>query len=64
VFERDGLKVGQIIEGPAVIEERMSTTVIDTGDVLIIDTAGCLVIALCPTAEAGGRDETQQAVTV
>ncbi|MFN0300457.1 MAG: hydantoinase/oxoprolinase family protein [Burkholderiales bacterium] len=64
VFERDTLKVGQIIEGPAVIEERMSTTVIDRGDVLAVDAAGCLVITLTPAMATGGRDESQQAVTV
>ncbi len=64
VFERDALKVGQIIEGPAVIEERMSTTIIDRGDMLAVDAAGCLVITLATAIGAGGHDETQQAVTV
>ncbi|MFM9888116.1 MAG: hydantoinase/oxoprolinase family protein [Burkholderiales bacterium] len=62
VFEREALKVGQIIEGPAVIEERMSTTVIDSGDALTVDTTGCLVITLTAAIAAGGRDATQQAV--
>ncbi len=46
VYERDALRVGQRIEGPAVIEERMSTTVISTGDVLTVDGAGCLLVTL------------------
>lgn len=59
VYERDQLRVGQMIDGPAVIEERMSTTIIGAGDVLAVDAAGCLVITLTASADAerqGGSD--------
>lgn len=46
VYERNGLCTGAHIEGPAIIEERESTTVIDRGDVLTVDRFGCLVIQL------------------
>jgi N-methylhydantoinase A len=58
VYERSALSVGQIITGPAVIEERESTTVIGAGDVVRVDEHGCLVVtvALPATArlDAGG----------
>lgn len=44
VFQRSTLKVGQLIAGPALIEERESTTVLDDGDRLTVDVIGALVI--------------------
>ena len=46
VYERAALRVGQGIEGPAVIEEPESTTVIGPGDRLRVDPLGCLVVDL------------------
>jgi len=46
VFERDALQSGQTIMGPAIVEERVSTTVIGPGDRLRVDPSGCLVITL------------------
>jgi len=46
VFERAELRIGQEIAGPAVIEERESTTVIGPGDRLRVDPLGCLVVDL------------------
>ena len=46
VFERARLSVGQEITGPAIIEERESTTVLGRGDRLAVDADGCLVIAV------------------
>ena len=46
VYERADLCIGQEIVGPAVIEERESTTVIGSGDRLAVDPLGCLVVEL------------------
>lgn len=43
-FARTGLLAGNLIEGPALIEEYASTTVIHPGDVLVVDPHGNLVI--------------------
>jgi N-methylhydantoinase A/oxoprolinase/acetone carboxylase beta subunit len=44
VFQRSTLTIGQQIAGPALIEERESTTVLDEGDRLTLDAIGALVI--------------------
>jgi N-methylhydantoinase A len=44
VFHRNTLTVGQQISGPALIEERESTTVLDSGDRLTVDAIGALLI--------------------
>jgi N-methylhydantoinase A len=44
VFDRTGLLAGNVIEGPAVIEEASSTTVLDPGDVATVNAYGHLVI--------------------
>jgi N-methylhydantoinase A len=46
VYDRDRLKAGNRISGPALIEERASTTVLAPGDALEVDTAGNLLIAI------------------
>ena len=46
VYERNALRIGQMINGPAVIEERESTTVIGPGDRLFVNDFGCLVVDL------------------
>ncbi|MBD2750386.1 hydantoinase/oxoprolinase family protein [Microvirga sp. BT688] len=46
VYERDRLKAGNRIAGPALIEERASTTVLAPGDALEVDSAGNLLIAI------------------
>jgi 5-oxoprolinase (ATP-hydrolysing) len=46
VYARDDLQVGQQVLGPAVIEERVSTTIIEPGDTLTVDPSGCLMITL------------------
>ena len=56
VYERAALRIGQEIAGPAVIEERESTTVIGPGDRLHVDPLGCLVVDLAvrrPAAPGG-----------
>ncbi|HWK97782.1 MAG TPA: hydantoinase/oxoprolinase family protein [Pseudolabrys sp.] len=44
VFARGLLPVGQTVEGPALIEERESTTVLGRGDRMTVDASGALVI--------------------
>jgi N-methylhydantoinase A len=46
VFKRDLLRPGHKIEGPALIEEHASTTVVQPGDVLEVDGYGNLHIAI------------------
>lgn len=62
VYERDTLQVGQVIEGPALVQERVATTVVEPGDRLTVDRTGCLVIALAPAA-TGPSDAGAQATT-
>ena len=60
VYERAELRIGQEIVGPAVIEERESTTVIGAGDRLYVDPLGCLVVDLAvrrPAASGGDAGE-------
>jgi N-methylhydantoinase A/oxoprolinase/acetone carboxylase beta subunit len=46
VYDRKALGPGSTVNGPAIIEERESTTVIDRGDRLRVDKLGCLVVTL------------------
>jgi N-methylhydantoinase A len=46
VFDRAHLLAGNVIEGPAVIEEASSTTVLDPGDVATVNAYGHLVIRI------------------
>ncbi|MBN9530859.1 MAG: hydantoinase/oxoprolinase family protein [Alphaproteobacteria bacterium] len=43
VYDRTGLAVGQAVPGPAIIEERETTTAIPPGWTATIDTFGCIV---------------------
>lgn len=52
VYERAALRTGQKIEGPAVIEERESTTVVGDGDSVTVDSFGCLIVVVAPTVAA------------
>jgi N-methylhydantoinase A/oxoprolinase/acetone carboxylase beta subunit len=65
VFERWALRPGHVIIGPAIVEERESTTIIGEGDRLHVDARGCLVVALAPSrAMAVDPPETPQALEV
>ena len=44
VFQRDRLCAGDAIQGPAAVEEAGTTTVIEPGDVLRVETHGGLVV--------------------
>ena len=49
VYVRTALKAGNVVQGPALIEEHASTTVLAPGDVMTVDRFGNLDIAI------GGR---------
>ena len=44
VYDRYALRAGQTIAGPAIVEERESTTILHRGDRLTVDANGCLII--------------------
>ena len=46
VYTRDVLLAGNVIAGPALIEEHASTTVVQPGDELRVDELGNLQIAI------------------
>ncbi|MBC94359.1 MAG: methylhydantoinase [Rhodospirillaceae bacterium] len=50
VYERTDLCIGQLIMGPAIVEERESTTVIGDGDKLTVNNRGCLEIDLAKSS--------------
>lgn len=52
VFERDALRPGAVINGPLIVEERFSNTVVPPGQRLRVDDFGNLVIAAGGTARA------------
>ena len=43
VYDRGALAAGQTIAGPAIIEERETTTVLPPGWTATIDEIGCIV---------------------
>jgi N-methylhydantoinase A len=46
VVQRDDLRAGHVIEGPAAVEEAGTTTLVEPGDVLTVEEHGCLLIKL------------------
>jgi N-methylhydantoinase A len=44
VFRRDLLRAADRIDGPAIVEERTSTTVLHAGDVLRVGVHGELIV--------------------
>ena len=46
VYRRDRLKSGNVIEGPALVEEHASTTVLQPGDTARVDALGNLQLAI------------------
>ena len=62
VFKREMLMAGQRIPGPAIIEERESTTVIGTLDDLVVDHIGCLLITLRGLRGVGTAVQTGELV--
>jgi len=56
VYDRYALRAGQAIAGPAIVEERESTTVLHHGDCLTVDANGCLLIEVA-LPKFDSRDE-------
>jgi len=54
VYQRDALRAGDRLNGPAAIEEPGTTTIIDAADTLSIENHGCLVIHLNAVGAMGG----------
>jgi len=54
VYQRDQLRAGDIVRGPAAIEEAGTTTIIDTGDTFSVEDHGSLVIQLNAVEAMGG----------
>ena len=50
VFQREWLRAGHRIDGPAAVEEDGTTTIIDAGDALTVEPHGCLVIEVARAA--------------
>lgn len=55
VYERESLRAGHVLEGPAIIEQLDSTTPIFPRDNAVVDRAGNLVIHITGGATAGIR---------
>ena len=59
------LRIGQEIAGPAIVEERESTTVIGPGDRLSVNAFGCLVVDLAiPTMSSEDSDDVPVTIAV
>ena len=54
VYQRADLRFGDVVEGPAAVEEPGTTTVVDTGDSLSVEDHGCLVIEVNAFEAMGG----------
>ena len=52
VYDRYALRAGDLIEGPAIIEEQESTTIIGPGDRIAVDASLNLCIAIAETRAA------------
>jgi N-methylhydantoinase A len=49
VYDRTELRAGNVIRGPAIIEEVASTTVVELGDRVTVNDYGHLVMELAGT---------------
>ena len=55
VFDRYALRPGQVIPGPAIVEEREATTIVAPGDTLTMDAGGTLRIRIAAAAQPAAR---------
>ena len=46
VYRREALQAGNIVHGPAIVEEEGTTTVLQPGDRLHVDGHGCLMVTI------------------
>ncbi|MEA1963915.1 MAG: hydantoinase/oxoprolinase family protein [Candidatus Aerophobetes bacterium] len=53
VYQRDKLRAGNIIQGPAIIEEPTSTTVVENNQICSVDQYGNLIITLNHIGQMG-----------
>ena len=53
IYQREDLRPGDTIEGPAAVEEPGTTTIVDTGDHLSVENHGCLIIQLSASEARG-----------
>ena len=44
MYQRDRLRAGDVVEGPAAVEEPGTTTMLEPGDRLQVEGNACLVI--------------------
>ncbi|UXS04590.1 hydantoinase B/oxoprolinase family protein [Agrobacterium tumefaciens] len=51
IYDRYSMRTGILVEGPAIIEERESTTIIPPGDKVTVDETGNLRIQIAETAK-------------
>ena len=54
VYQREALRPGDQLNGPAAIEEPGTTTIIDAADTLSIENHGCLIIHVNAAGAMGG----------
>src|SRR5262249_5085128 len=54
VFQREDLRPGDVIAGPAAVEEPGTTTIIEAADTLSVEDHGCLIIQLNAVEAMGG----------
>jgi N-methylhydantoinase A len=54
VYQRDALRAGDTLQGPAAVEEPGTTTIIDAADTLSIENHGSLIIHVNAAGAMGG----------
>jgi N-methylhydantoinase A len=54
VYQREDLRPGDVIKGPAVVEEPGTTTIVDTGDNVSVEDHGCLIVEVNASEAMGG----------
>jgi N-methylhydantoinase A/oxoprolinase/acetone carboxylase beta subunit/N-methylhydantoinase B/oxoprolinase/acetone carboxylase alpha subunit len=60
VFQREHLHPGDVITGPAAVEEPGTTTIIEATDTLSVEDHGCLIIHLNASEAMGGVGGSEQ----